>query len=130
MTSSSSRARSWYAKCGVAGPTSASTSSLVGWRIARSLTRELRPGRSRDVHVHLERAEGVRERPGRGRDRAGPVERDEPAVAERRHVDRRGRALAAAVDGDHVEGAVVLARTDLDGAAGAGVGGQVRLEQR
>src|SRR5436853_5688376 len=30
MTSSRTRARSWYAKCGVAGPTSSSTSAKVG----------------------------------------------------------------------------------------------------
>src|SRR5204863_6711723 len=36
-TSSRTRARSWYAKCGVAGPTSLSMSSRVGWRIAGSL---------------------------------------------------------------------------------------------
>src|SRR5258706_4389353 len=37
-TSSSSRARSWYAKCGVAGPTRASTSARVGSVIEGSLT--------------------------------------------------------------------------------------------
>src|SRR5262249_50154522 len=37
-TSSSTRARSWYAKCGVAGPTSASTSEKVGSAIGRTLT--------------------------------------------------------------------------------------------
>src|SRR5579871_597046 len=37
MTSSRTRARSWYAKCGVAGPTRASTSEKVGSDIAGSL---------------------------------------------------------------------------------------------
>ncbi|TML50658.1 MAG: DMT family transporter, partial [Actinobacteria bacterium] len=37
ITSSSIRARSWYAKCGVADPTSASMASLVGCGITKSL---------------------------------------------------------------------------------------------
>src|SRR4051812_30106611 len=36
-TSSRTRARSWYANCGVAGPTRASTSAMVGSGIATSV---------------------------------------------------------------------------------------------
>src|SRR5919197_5715667 len=39
MISSRTRARSWYAKCGVAGPTSSSIASFVGSATARSLPR-------------------------------------------------------------------------------------------
>src|SRR5919204_5311011 len=39
MISSRTRARSWYAKCGVAGPTSSSIASFVGSATRGSLTR-------------------------------------------------------------------------------------------
>src|SRR5919198_4362284 len=55
MISSRTRARSWYAKCGVAGPTSSSIASFVGSATRGSLTRITRIG-----HIPMGSVEAMR----------------------------------------------------------------------
>src|SRR5689334_24295587 len=110
--SSSTRARSWYAKWGAAGPTRASMSSLVGFGIGRKPNPGLAGGRG-DVDARFERRERDVEGAALGCRLVLAVERHERAVEECGDGDRGGGRRAARIHDDHVHGAVVVAGAHL-----------------